>query len=68
MKKIENEVSAYLKSLTNSGNPFSNSLQKSFPAFRLLPASVTLKVVPKAACNSENVSESRGHVMYTGEN
>jgi hypothetical protein len=31
------------------------------------PAPVTLKVFPKAACDSENCSES-GYDMYTGEN
>jgi hypothetical protein len=51
---------ASMKSLTNCENPSSNPLQRGggvVPAFRKPP--VTLKVVPKAACDSENCSESQ---------
>jgi hypothetical protein len=49
VKKFQNEVSACFYEITLFG--------AIVPAIRLPP--VTLKVVPKAACDSENCSESR---------
>ncbi len=48
---------ASLKSLTNSENPFNNSLQEPCSGFQVA-TSVTLKVVPKSACDLDNYSKS----------
>jgi hypothetical protein len=41
-----------MKSLNNSANPSSNPAQKACSGFQV--AEITLKVDPKAACDSEN--------------
>jgi hypothetical protein len=54
-----------MRSLTNCENPSSNPLQGLVLTSR--QTSVTLKIVPKAAFEGENCSESRP-LIYTGEN
>ncbi len=44
----------FLRLTVSPKNPFSNPLQEDCSSFQV--ASVTLKVVPKAACDSENCS------------
>ncbi len=51
--KLSLYIHASLKSLTNSENPSSNPLQEARSCFMV--ASVTLKVVPKAACDSKKM-------------
>ncbi len=59
VNKVYNKVfPCFYETFTNSENPTSNPLQGELvPAY--LEPPVTLKVVPKAACDLENCSESQ---------